>query len=95
MTAPTWTFGDRLLRIRRSLNLDQSAMATLIGVTRKSLSRWENDDRCGDPHDVATRYERAAREMGHPEFTYDWIVGRADAGYLQLPNSQEISLTAA
>jgi hypothetical protein len=68
-------------------------MSSLIGVSQKTIGRWENDEHVGDPHAVASAYERAALELGHAEFSYDWIMGRADAGCLQLPNSQEICPT--
>ena len=91
--SPVWTFGDRLARIRKAMKLSQAEISTLIGVSQKTIGRWENDAHVRDPHDVAIRYERAAREMGLPEYSYDWIMGRSDAGHLQFPNSQEICPT--
>ncbi len=37
-----YTFGERLFALRRAAGLSQSALATLIGVTNKSVSKWEN-----------------------------------------------------
>ena len=84
-----WTFGDRLVRIRKSLGLSQTEMGALIGVAKKSISRWENDEHVRDPHGVATKYAEVS------DYEYEWIIGRAEAGHLQLPNSQEICATAA
>lgn len=87
--SPVWTFGDRLIRIRKTMGLSQSQMAELIEVAPKSISRWENDDHVRDPHDVALRYAKVSG------YEYEWIIGRAAAGDLQLPNSQEIRVELA
>jgi len=92
---PVWTFGDRLARIRKTMKLSQTQMGALVGASQKTIGRWENDEPVRDPHSVASAYERAAREMGFPEYAYDWIMGRSEAGYLRLPNSQDICATAA
>lgn len=37
----SWTFGDRLRKIRRAANVDQEAFAAIIGEKRETLSKWE------------------------------------------------------
>lgn len=37
------TFGERLQEIRRERGISQSQLAQDIGVSRQSLSKWEND----------------------------------------------------
>lgn len=37
------TFGDRLSRLRRENNLTQEQLASLLGVSRQSVSKWESD----------------------------------------------------
>lgn len=39
---PTWTIGDRMRKARREAGLTADELADLLGVGKKSLSRWEN-----------------------------------------------------
>lgn len=42
--APVWTLGDRIYKTRRSTGLNQSDFAERIGISRRSLSKYENDE---------------------------------------------------
>lgn len=45
MTAlvPTWTLGDRLAKARKDAQLTTYEMAEKLGVTRATITNWEND----------------------------------------------------
>lgn len=38
---PTWELQDRIMRARRHAGLEQSELAELAGLSRKSISRYE------------------------------------------------------
>jgi len=40
---PTFTMGNRIAKRRRDLGLDQSRLASLVGVSRPLISKWERD----------------------------------------------------
>lgn len=40
---PWMTLGAKIKRLRKSLGLDQTAFAGLVGVTQSAVSRWESD----------------------------------------------------
>lgn len=41
MTHPTWTFGDRLRKVRLDEGLDQYQAAEALQVGRSTLANWE------------------------------------------------------
>jgi len=41
--APEWTLGDRIYKTRRSTGLSQAEFAETIGISRRSLGKYEND----------------------------------------------------
>jgi transcriptional regulator with XRE-family HTH domain len=41
---PTWTLGDRIRKARRDAGLTAEQMAATVGVSAKTLTRWENDE---------------------------------------------------
>ena len=36
-----YAFGNKILELRKSLNLSQSELAEKVGVTNKAVSKWE------------------------------------------------------
>lgn len=42
-TPPTWTLGDRLRKARRVADLDAQSLAATLGVSRNTISNYEND----------------------------------------------------
>ncbi|MDD6462996.1 MAG: helix-turn-helix domain-containing protein, partial [Clostridiaceae bacterium] len=36
-----YAFGNRMLELRKKLNLSQAELAEMIGVTNKAVSKWE------------------------------------------------------
>jgi transcriptional regulator with XRE-family HTH domain len=56
---PTWSFADRLRKIRRDRHLTQEQIAREIGVKAVTWASWEaNRNRPGDVVEVAARIER-------------------------------------
>lgn len=45
MVAPAWTLGDRLRKARETAQMDQGQLADAIGVSARSVYRWEHDER--------------------------------------------------
>lgn len=41
---PKWSRGDRLRKARMYAHLEQDDIAAELGVSRQTVSRWENDD---------------------------------------------------
>ena len=39
---PTWTVGDRIRKERDRLGLDQDELADVTGMSRTTISKWEN-----------------------------------------------------
>lgn len=66
----SWTFGDRLRKVRRSLGLDQHAFADLTGLPKSSVTNWEAD--ISKPRDLV----RAARQIeAATGVSAGWILG--------------------
>lgn len=42
---PRWTWGDRVRKVRRDLNLNQDEFAQLLSVTQKTIASWETGSR--------------------------------------------------
>ncbi len=66
-----WTFGDRIRKIRRALNVSQGEFADAIGRKRESLSTWESG-RIDAPRDVVAIAKRIELAYGVPA---TWTLG--------------------
>ncbi|WP_396659532.1 helix-turn-helix domain-containing protein, partial [Microbacterium sp.] len=70
---PTWTFGERMRKVRRELGMTQQEMASRLGVGAPAYSAWESGrHNPGDRADLAVQLEQisgVARE---------WFLGWAD-----------------
>lgn len=64
-------------RIRARLDLTQSSLADLLGVTQGNVSLYERGQTV--PPEVAKRLIKAAHDLGHP-ITYEDVYGPAVAG---------------
>jgi transcriptional regulator with XRE-family HTH domain len=42
-TIPEWTLGDRLAKVRSDAGLTTYELADLLGVSRTTVTNWEND----------------------------------------------------
>ena len=70
---PTWTFGDRLRKVRRTARLTQAQLAALLNVTPHAVDAWESDRNMPrDPVLTATRIED---QFG---IVRGWMLGYAD-----------------
>lgn len=72
-----WTFGDRIRKIRKLLELDQDEFGAHFGVKKAAVSKWERDDGKG-PEDLLFAVQKMsalAREAGHFWATPAWILG--------------------
>ena len=67
---PQWTFGDRLRKIRTTLDYTQDDFARLIGAGTSSLKQWETDR--SRPRDIVATAKRIQLATGIPA---DWILG--------------------
>jgi transcriptional regulator with XRE-family HTH domain len=70
MDAPTWTFGDRLRKARRSRRLSQREFARLLGESEKSIANWESD--VSRPRDVVALAKKVQATYGVPA---EWVLG--------------------
>ena len=66
MDNPTWTLVDRLRKSRLLAGLEQADLADMIGVSRNSISNYEN----GKTELSATTFVRWAAATG---VTLDWL----------------------
>lgn len=66
MDNPTWTLTDRLRKSRLLAGLEQAEIAELVGVSRNSVSNYEN----GKTELTATTFVRWAHATG---VTLDWL----------------------
>lgn len=41
---PNWTLGDLLYKARHDVRLSQTEMGAFVGVSRGTVSRWENNE---------------------------------------------------
>lgn len=70
-----WSLGDRLAKARKVAGLEQSEIASVLGVSRALVSQWENDKAEPRLSQVA-----AFAEMTKQPFV--WFLGSADVqGY--------------
>ena len=77
--APTWTFGDRVRKARRSAGLSQAKLAEAVGASSAtSVNNWENGT--SHPRHMIETAEAIARVTGVP---VEWLLlGRQEpAGY--------------
>jgi transcriptional regulator with XRE-family HTH domain len=70
LEAPTWTFGDRLRKARRSRRLSQREFARLLGESEKSIANWEGD--VAKPRDVVALAKKVEATYGVPA---EWLLG--------------------
>jgi transcriptional regulator with XRE-family HTH domain len=65
------SIGDRILNLRKELNLSQKELAEKVGITEASLSRYENDLR--EPKaEIITRLSNALN------CSTDYLLGKTD-----------------
>lgn len=70
---PQWTLGERMAKARRdNTRFTQEQMASLLGVSKASISAWESDAR--RPHDLPTTLHRWAQIT---YVDYHWLVNEA------------------
>ena len=81
-----WTFGDRLRKIRRSMNLSSREFAARVGVTHSALSQYETDRM--QPRDVVAFARRVEDVSGVPAA---WLLGLSD----DVPEVRDVVLVAA
>ena len=48
------TLGEKLQKLRKARRLTQEELATQIGVSRQSLSKWESDSALPDTANIIT-----------------------------------------
>lgn len=68
----TWTFGDRIRKVRRALGLEQREMAELLGTRQSSITNWETD--LAKPRDreaIALRIQ----EITSGAVSAGWVLG--------------------
>jgi transcriptional regulator with XRE-family HTH domain len=70
LEAPSWTFGDRLRKVRRSRHLSQREFARLLGESEKSIANWEGD--VAKPRDVVALARKVQAIYGVPA---NWLLG--------------------
>ena len=83
--AYTWTFGDRLRKIRRVNGLSQKEFAAEIGADPKSLSAWESD--AWLPRGIMAIARRIAIRYRVP---IAWVLGVDDGGPTGGPGYEEL-----
>ncbi len=66
-----WTFGDRIRKIRRSLDIPQGEFAAKLSETRESLSKWESG-KVREPRNVVAIAKRIELAYGVPA---TWTLG--------------------
>ena len=76
------SIGDRIVNLRKELNLSQKELAEKVGITEASLSRYENDLR--EPKaEIITRLSNALN------CSTDYLLGKTDfKGETTLPNDK-------
>jgi integrase/recombinase XerD len=71
----SWTFGDRLRKIRRAAGLSQADIASMVGTGPSSIANWETGaSKCRDQVAVARALERV---LGVPAA---WTLGLDETG---------------
>ena len=75
MTAPSFTFGDRLRRARRNAGLSQAEMAARLDVTPSRYGGWESD--AARPWDIVDVARRVAEATDVPA---SWLLGVDSSG---------------
>lgn len=76
------SIGERILNLRRELNLNQKQLAEKIGITEASLSRYENNLR--EP-----RAEIVAELAKVFDCSADYILGRTNVRYEDISKLKE------
>ncbi len=76
----TWTFGDRLRKVRRILGMSQEAFAKLLGATPQALGAWELD--VNAPRNVVAIAKRLEVAAGVPA---TWMLGLVAEGTMKPP----------
>lgn len=70
---PTWTFADRLRKVRRLLGLTQNAFAEQLGENRSAYIAWESD--LNLPRDLVAVARKVEAASGVPA---SWMLGLDD-----------------
>ncbi len=76
----TWTFGDRVRKVRRILGMSQNAFAKMLGVTPQALGAWELD--VNKPRNVVAIAKRLEVAAGVPA---TWTLGLVSEGTMKPP----------
>ena len=72
-SAPRWTFGDRVRRIRRDHKMTQAEFAVRLGVGDRSVAAWESDR--NEPEQIVEMARRIEGAFGVPAA---WVLGIAE-----------------
>lgn len=70
MSVPTWTFGDRVRKIRREMHLTQEAFAEAIGHGEKAVASWESGRT--QPENIVEVAREIEKAFGIPAV---WLLG--------------------
>lgn len=76
---PAWTFGDRLRKARRSVNMTSVRFAHALGITPAALSQYETDR--STPRDIIAMARKVEAVTGVSAL---WLLDLTD----QLPDPQ-------
>ncbi|MCM1363680.1 MAG: helix-turn-helix domain-containing protein [Ruminococcus sp.] len=81
------TIGEKLYLLRTKKNLSQSDVANQIGVSRQSVSKWENDESAPD-------FDKLAKISDFFEVTTDYLIKDAIEN-IEINSSDEQNTTSA
>lgn len=64
-------FGDNLSLLRKEKNMEQKALAKVLGVSQQTISRWENNV-------VEPDIKSLIKIANYFDVTTDYLLGRVD-----------------
>ena len=64
-------FGDNLSSLRKEKNMEQKALAKVLGVSQQTISRWENNV-------VEPDIKSLIKIADYFDVTTDYLLGRVD-----------------